>query len=407
MKRILVFLFVLLFLVPYTVNAEETEIPYSDSSDWEKFKGQGVEINVYNWGEYISVDEGEPDGFDTNAAFEELTGIKVNYTTFASNEELYAKMKSGGFTYDVIIPSDYMAGRLINEGMVQPINFDNIPNFFWIDEKFVGQSYDPENAYTVPYTWGYVGIVYNKTMVDEDDDIATWDILWDEKYTKNILMFNNSRDAFAISLFRKEYSVNTVDEEQLREAAAALETQKLLVQSYVMDEIFDKMGGGEAALAPYYAGDAVTMMEDNSDLDFVVPKEGTNMFIDVMCIPSNATNKEAAELYINFMCETRVALKNIEYICYSTPHTGAYELLDDEIKNNPIYYPTDETLEGSEVYTALPESTTKLIDSLWTDIMSNTGSSPWLTPVFLVVALGLMIYINVRRSYKKKHKGVM
>ena len=218
-------------------------------------------------------------------------------------------------------------------------------------------------------------------------------------------MFNNSRDAFAISLFKNGFSVNTTDETQLEIAADDLREQKPLVQSYVMDEIFDKMGGGEAALAPYYAGDAVTMMADNPDLAFAVPKEGTNMFVDSMCIPTGAANKEAAELFINFMCETKVALKNIEYICYSTPHTEAYKLLDEDVRNNPVFYPSDEALAGTEVYNALPESATKKIDSLWTDIMSNTGSIPWLTPVFILGCVGIAAFINIRRIQKNKRKN--
>lgn len=392
-------------LIPCLAFGVSADSPYSDSVDWDRFRDQGVEINVYNWGEYISVDEGEEGDFDTIAEFEKLTGIDVNYTTFASNEELYAKLKSGGFTYDVIIPSDYMAGRLINEGMVQKLNFDNIPNMSWIDGRFLGSAFDPENEYTVPYTWGYVGIIYNKTLVDPEDDVNTWDILWDEKYAKNILMFNNSRDAFAIAQFKNGFSVNTADERELEIAADTLREQKPLVQSYVMDEIFDKMGGGEAALAPYYAGDAVTMMADNPDLGFAIPREGYNYFIDSMCIPTTATHKEAAEMFINFMCETEVALRNIEYICYSTPHTGALELLDEEVRNNPIFYPSDEDLAIAEAYNALPEDATKTIDSLWTDIMSNTGSIPWLTPVFLVVCIGVASYINVRRIQKNKRKN--
>ncbi len=394
-----------LCLVPCLAFGISADSPYSDSVDWNKFRDQGVEINVYNWGEYISVDEGEEGDFDTIAEFEKLTGINVNYTTFASNEELYAKLKSGGFTYDVIIPSDYMAGRLINEGMVQKLNFDNIPNIQWIDERFLGSAFDVNNEYTVPYTWGYVGIIYNKTLVDPEDDVNTWDILWNEKYAKNILMFNNSRDAFAIAQFKNGFSVNTADERELEIAADTLREQKPLVQSYVMDEIFDKMGGGEAALAPYYAGDAVTMMADNPDLAFAIPREGYNYFIDSMCIPTTATHKEAAEMFINFMCETEVALRNIEYICYSTPHTGALERLDEEVRNNPIFYPSDEDLVVAEAYNALPDTATRTIDSLWTDIMSNTGSIPWLTPVFLVVCIGVASYINIRRIQKNKRKN--
>lgn len=404
MKRLTALAFALMLILsclPLTAAAEAPA--YSDSVDWDKFRGKDIEINVYNWGEYISIDEGEEGDFDTNAEFERLTGIKVNYTTFASNEELYAKLKNGGFTYDVIIPSDYMIGRLINEDMLLPLDFDNIPNVKYIDST-LDQSYDPERQYSVPYTWGYVGLIYNTTMVDEDDDVESWDILWNEKYANNILMFNNSRDAFAIALFRNGCSVNTTDEDELKDAAADLKEQKPLVQSYVMDEIFDKMIGGEAALAPYYAGDAVTMMADNPDLAFAIPKEGTNRFVDAMCIPKGAVHKEAAEMYINFMCETRTAYANIDYICYSTPHTEAYKLLSDEIKNDTRYYPGEALPKTAEVFQALPQKTTRSIDSMWTDIMTNTATSPWLTPIFLAASLGIIIFLNVRRGKKKKQK---
>ncbi|MHB1150929.1 MAG: ABC transporter substrate-binding protein [Eubacteriales bacterium] len=394
-----VFMLFIIFNVP--VSAQE--YTYSESVDWDQFRGQNISVNVYNWGEYISVDDGEEGAFDTNNAFRELTGIKVNYTNFASNEEMYAKLKSGGSSYDVIIPSDYMIARMINENMLEKIDFSNIPNVRLISDNFKNNTFDPANEYSVPYMWGIMGIIYNKALVDENDDISTWDILWNEKYAKDILMFSNSRDAFGISLIRLGYSVNTTDEDQLREAADELSKQKLLVQAYVMDEIFDKMGGGEAALAPYYAGDAITMIEDNPDLAFAVPKEGTNVFIDAMCIPKGSKNKQAAELYINFLCETTVALKNCEYIGYSTPHTEVFELLDDEIKES-ISYPSDEILEKSEAYIALPSNVTKLIDSLWTDLMSETGKNPWHTPVLITVSVALIIFINVRRLRKKKMK---
>ncbi|MBR5515471.1 MAG: ABC transporter substrate-binding protein [Clostridia bacterium] len=371
---------------------------YSEDYDWERFKGKNAEINVYNWGEYISIDEGNEGDYDTVSEFEKLTGINVNYTTFASNEELYAKLQSGGANYDVVIPSDYMIGRLINEDMLLELNYDNIPNVKYIDERFKDPLYDP---YSVPYTWGYVGLIYNKTMIDDLGELESWDIMWNEKYANNILMFNNSRDAFAISLFREGYSVNTSNLKQLEAAARELEKQKPIVQSYVMDEVFDKMGGGEAALAPYYAGDAITMMEDNPDLGFAVPKEGTNLFTDSMCIPKGAQNKEAAEMFINFMCETETALRNIEYICYSTPHTEAFKLLPEDVQNNGIYYPDLEKIKTERFY-ALPETTTKQIDKMWTDIMTNTNTSPWLTPIFLVAALGFTAFINVRRTMKKK-----
>ncbi len=378
------------------------DVDYSDSVDWEKFKGDGISINVYNWGEYIAVDDGEDGAYDVNREFEKLTGIQVNYTTFASNEELYAKLKSGGTSYDIIIPSDYMISRMINEKMLEKLNFDNIPNKANIMDKFQTVDYDPKGEYSVPYTWGTVGIIYNTTLVDPEDDVNSWDILWNEKYAKDILMFSNSRDAFAISLFRLGYSANTTNEEELQEAADELNKQKVLVQAYVMDEIFDKMGGGEAALAPYYAGDALVMIDENPDLGFAVPAEGTNLFVDAMCIPKGSKNKEAAEMYINFMCEALVAQKTCEYIGYSTPNQAAYELLDEEITSDPISYPDDTLLENTEAFIALPDATTRLYDSLWTSLMSQTGASPWVTPVFLVSALGLTIGINVGRRQKKK-----
>ena len=280
------------------VSADEPE--YSDSVDWNKFRGQNVTINVYNWGEYISVDDGTEGAYDTNREFEELTGIKVNYTNFASNEELYAKLKNGGSSYDVIIPSDYMIARMINEDMLEKLDFSNIPNYGnLIMDKFKGMEYDPTEEYSVPYTWGMVGLIYNTTLVDEEDDVGSWSILWNEKYANDILMFSNSRDAFAIACKYLGYSMNTTDEKELKNAASALTDQKLLIQAYVMDEIFDKMTGGEAALAPYYAGDAITMIGDNPDLAYSVPREGTNLFVDAMCIPKGAKNKEAAEMYIN------------------------------------------------------------------------------------------------------------
>ncbi|MBQ8746239.1 MAG: spermidine/putrescine ABC transporter substrate-binding protein [Clostridia bacterium] len=405
MKKIfaLLMLTVLLASLVPCVSAVESgwEIDYSDSVDWNKFRDQGVTLNVYNWGEYISVDDGEEGAFDVNAAFEELTGIDVVYSNFASNEELYAKLKMGGSQYDIIIPSDYMISRMINEGMLNKLNYDNIPNFAYTNPQFVNPDYDPTNEYSVPYLWGIVGIIYNTTLVDAEDDVHTWDILWNEKYANNILMFSNSRDTFGIALKRLGNSFNTTDEEAIRAAAQSLIEQKPIVQAYVMDEIFDKMIGGEAALAPYYAGDAITMMADNPDLAFAVPAGGTNVFVDAMCIPKTAKNQEAAELYINFMCETLVALKNAEYVGYATPHTEAFTYLDEETQTS-VTYPDDEILAISEAYIALPDATTALLDGLWTDILSTGESSPWVTPVFIVVCLALTFAINAFKRQKKK-----
>ncbi len=390
-----------LLAFPTTADESADAPEYSNSVDWNKFRDQNVTINVYNWGEYISVDDGE-NLYDTNREFEELTGIKVNYTNFASNEELYAKLKNGGSSYDIIIPSDYMIARMINEDMLEKLDFSNIPNYSLIMDKFKGIDYDPTEEYSVPYMWGMVGIIYNTTLVDPEDDVYSWSILWNEKYANNILMFSNSRDAFAIACKYLGYSMNTTDEQELRNAAAALTNQKLLVQAYVMDEIFDKMTGGEAALAPYYAGDAITMIGDNPDLAYAVPREGTNLFVDAMCIPKGAKNKEAAEMYINFMCETKTALHNCEYIGYSTPQSEVSEYLDPELATNQIAYPDEAVLANTEAFIALPDDVTKLMDELWTSILTANSSAPWTVPVFLVACLGVSIGINVARARKKK-----
>ena len=406
MKRFIALLLLSILLLSAAPLSFATEsgfdIDYSDTVDWNKFRGQGITLNVYNWGEYISVDDGEDGAFDTIAAFEKLTGIDVVYSTFSTNEELYAKLKMGGGSqYDVIIPSDYMVSRMINEGMLAKLNYANIPNAEHIREDLHTAISDTAAEYSVPYFWGIVGIIYNTTLVDPEDDVHTWDILWNEKYANNILMFQNSRDTVGIALKRLGYSFNTTNEDEIRQAAHTLVDQKPIVQAYVMDEIFDKMIGGEAALAPYYAGDAIIMMQDNPDLAFAVPVEGTNLFIDSMCIPANSKNKEAAELFINYMCETLVALKNTEYVGYATPHTEAFTYLDEEMQTS-VTYPSDEDLEKAEAFTALPPATTSLLDSLWTDILSSGVSSPWMTPVFMGICIALTIGINAFKRQKKK-----
>ncbi|MCQ2420358.1 MAG: ABC transporter substrate-binding protein, partial [Clostridia bacterium] len=252
------------------------------------------EITVYNWGQYIS--DGTDDSLDVIAAFEEATGIKVNYLTFDSNESMYTKLKTGGTTFDVIIPSDYMIGKLIEEDMLEPLDFTNIPNYQYIDETFKDQSYDPDNRYSVPYTWGTVGLIYNTNYISEQD-AESWSCLWNTNYAGKILMFDNPRDAFGIAEKMLGYSLNTTDPNELRECADLLAIQKELVQQYVMDQIFDKMERGEAWAAPYYAGDYLTMVEENPDLGFSYPKEGFNIFIDACCIPKGCKNKAGAEAF--------------------------------------------------------------------------------------------------------------
>ncbi len=314
--------------------------------DYTRFKDAGITLNVYNWGEYIS--NGTDGSMDVVKEFENLTGIRVNYTTYDTNESLYAKLKSGGGNYDVIIPSDYMIGKMAAEGMLEELDPANIPNAALIGEAYRSKPFDPQNKYSVAYTWGLVCIVYNRTMVDEGDLEQGWGILWDEKYAGQVLMFNNSRDAFAIAGKLLGNSINPGSVQEIEQAAEKLKEQKSVVQSYVMDEVFDKMGGGEAALAPYYVGDGVTMMADNPDLAMFIPAEGTNIYIDAMCIPKGSRNKEAAEMFINFMCETQVALANAEYICYSSPQVEVPALLDEETRENEMMYPGADMLSLCE-----------------------------------------------------------
>ena len=391
-------------------TAEEEEessvqtLTIADKDYYTRFKGQGLSINVYNWGEYISTgaDEGT---IDVNGEFEKLTGIKVNYTNYATNEELYAKLKGGAASYDVIIPSDYMISKMIKEGMVQKLDMDNIPNYSYIMDNFRDLAYDPANEYSVPYTWGTVGIIYDETVIDIPEEEIDWDILWNEDYADQILMFDNPRDAFAIAELMLGYSLNTEDPEELEAAAEKLKKQKKIVQGYVMDEIFDKMGAGDALIVPYYAGDALTILEDNDSLNFVVPKSGTNLFIDAMCIPSNAKNKEAAEMYINFMCEPDIAYANIDYICYSTPHQAAYDMLDEEVRESPVSYPDSEFIaDKTTVFVNLSDEANLKMQTLWTEMKSaeDENSNRWIVPVFLLFCVGLMIFVLVRRHIKSK-----
>lgn len=395
----------------FAEEAEEAEEAYPANYDMEyysRFQGQDMTINVYNWGEYIA--NGEDGSMDINKEFEELTGIKVNYTLFDTNESMYAKLKSGGSSYDVVIPSDYMISRMIDEGMLEPLNFENIPNFQYIDPQFVNPAYDPENLYSVPYTWGTVGIIYNYDMLGYDPD--SWGVMWDEALAGQILQFSNVKDDINLTLLYLGYDMNSSDFDDLDDAAEALKQQKPLVQAYVMDQVFDKMQNNEAAVAPYYAGDAITMMEANPSLRFVIPKEGSMRFADAMVIPKlpdqseeSLKRKEAAEMYINFLNEPNVAAENIEYICYSTANTAALELLPDDVKNNPVAYPDAETLSRTYSQINLGDEANQYMDKLWTDIMSaDQGYSEWAMPMFLVGALALSAFITWFRKDRKRRR---
>ena len=298
-----------------------------------------------------------------------------------------------------------MISKMIKEGLIQKLDYDNIPNFSYIMDNFRNMEYDPKNEYSVPYTWGTVGIIYDETMVDMKEEDIDWDLLWNEEYADQILMFDNPRDAFAIAEIMLGYSLNTEDPEELKSAAEKLKEQKRIVQGYVMDEIFDKMAAGDALIAPYYAGDALTIMEENDSLNFVVPDSGTNLFVDAMCIPTSAKQKEAAEMYINFMCEPDIAFANIDYICYSTPHQAAFDMLDEEVQTDPISYPDNELIaERTTVFVNLSDDANKLMQDLWTEMKSAEEETvnKWLVPIFLVLCLATVIFVLIRRHIKNK-----
>ena len=329
-----------------------------------------ITLNVYNWGQYIA--DGSDDSMEVIAEFEKrYPHIKVNYSTYDSNEIMYSKLANGGITVDVIIPSDYMIARMISEDMLLPLNFDNIPNYRYIDENFKNTAYDPENKYSVPYTWGTVGILYNTKYVDEAD-ITGWELLWNEKYAGKILTFGNSRDAFGIAQFMLGYDINTTDKAELDKCAELLKEQKPVLQQYVMDEIFAIMQNEEAWIAPYYAGDCLTMMGENENLDFYLPEDqGFNMFIDAMCIPTCAREKEAAETFINFLCDPEIAGANMDWICYGTPLSAAKEFIDPEMVNNPVTYPSDEALANGSSFAYLPEDISRYMESLFMEVRNS------------------------------------
>ena len=329
-----------------------------------------ITLNVYNWGQYIA--DGSDDSMEVIAEFEaRYPNIKVNYSTYDSNEIMYSKLANGGITVDLIIPSDYMIARLIEEDMLLELDFDNIPNYQYIDETFRNTAYDPENKYSVPYTWGTVGILYNTKYVDEAD-VTGWELLWNEKYTGKILTFGNSRDAFGIAQYLLGYDVNTTDTAELEHCAQLLTQQKPVLQQYVMDEIFAIMQNEEAWIAPYYAGDCLTMMDENENLAFYLPEDqGFNLFIDAMCIPTCAKEKEAAELFINFLCDPEIAGANMDWICYSTPISAAKEYMDPDAVASPVSYPSDEILANGSSYAFLPEEISRYVEALFMQVRNS------------------------------------
>jgi len=386
----------------------------------EKSEGSGggvTTLYVYNWGEYIS--DGSEDSLDANAAFEEWyyetygERVKVNYSTFSSNESLYAKIESGAVNYDVIVPSDYMIERLIDEKLLAKLDYNNIPEIKNILPEFQNAEYDPDkngdgyNDYSVPYLYGMIGIIYNTTMVDETD-VGSWDLMWNEKYAGNILQFNNSRDAFGSAMYYLGMcdKVNSENEDDWRAALEALKTQKPLLQGYVMDEIYNKMENGSAAIAAYYAGDYLTMYENNEDLEFYYPEEGTNLYVDAMCVPASSKNKTIAERYINYMLMAEPAIANAEYTYYASPNKlvvndAEYIEYMNSIKDDGYdkMYDTDGVKTSS--YRNLKGDKLLLLNNLWEELKSDikvSGGIYAICGVIVAALVGFGVFFAVRRK---------
>ena len=376
-------------------------------------KAETVTINVYNWGQYIGV--GEDGTIDVNAEFTKRTGIKVNYTTYDSNETMLTKLETGGSSYDIIIPSDYMIERLIKKDMLEKLNFDNIPNYRYVDDYYKerSRSFDPNNEYSVPYTFGTVGIIYNTKYVTKKVD--SWSILWDEDYKDKILTFDNPRDLFAIAEFLLGIDVNTTSPEDYEACYNKLLEQKPILQQYVMDQIFDAMLIESAWIAPYYAGDFMTMHEDNPDLAFCYPKEGFNFFIDAICIPKGCEHKAEAEAYINFLCDPEISGQNMDAIGYGTPISDAKEYLSENFVNSEIVYFDEATSAKSKMFADLPDETFQLMNDYWSKLkvsgnvtvddegnVSVEGPSYTLYIIIGAAIVAIIAAVVIVRARKKK-----
>lgn len=430
-KKLLLYLLLLALFLPLCLGSCQNESSANLPT---------VTLKVYNWGQYIS--DGSDDLPDTNQMFEDYFNehlatqygyrIAVNYSTFPSNEDMYNKLVSGSAAYDIIIPSEYMIERLISEDLLKPLDFSKIPNYQYIDEDFRTKfnTYDPEGRYTVPYTYGTVGIIYNADYVDEED-IGSWDLLWNEKYSGKILQFNNPRDALGTAMYRLGYSVNTTDHAKWQEAANLLLAQKPLVQAYVMDEIFNKMISGSAWIAPYYAGDFLTMYDSNDSLCFYSPKEGTNIFADAMCIPTCSKNYDAALAYINFMLSEEAAVANAEYLGYSCPNTLVTQneeyisyMTDWHEDAMSILYSEGLLVDDYADLSTLPEEAERrsffhaltnteengnLLDytnSLWATLKTESSIEPWIVVADIVIVAALLALILgfwIRRRRRERY----
>ncbi len=372
---------------------------------------KGTKLSVYNWGDYMSL--GADDSVNIIQAFEDKYGIDVVYDTYSNNETMYAKLKGGGVSYDVIIPSDYMIGRMIQEDMLAKLDFSNIPNYKNIAAEYKNLPFDPDNAYSVPYNVGMVGLIYSKTLVQETPD--SWNALWDSRYKGNICMINNPRDAFAIAQALLNQNYNTTTQADWEAAAQKLKDQKPLIKAYVDDQVYNMMEPepSEAALAPYYAGDYLMMLENNENLGFVYPKEGVNEFVDSVCVMKNSENKAAAELFINFLLEPEIALANAEHICYASPNTTVRDNPEYSYYQNEILYPSAGQKPKTQIFENLPQETLNLMSGLWDDVKaekadSKDGGLSDRTKLALTggaVALIVVLYLVYRMVQKKKREG--
>ena len=420
--------FVLLFTLILSINALLTCTTAENGNEGEEINGDTVTLNVYNWGEYIS--DGFDGSMDTNAAFEEYFNenlakkygfyVKVNYTTYATNEEMYQKIKSGAGSYDIVIPSDYMIQQMIQNDLLLPFDATTLSNFTNINERFKDSPYyDPDNMYSVPYTYGMMGVIYNSALVDEEDaKEKSWGLLWNDKYSKKILQFNNPRDAFGSAMYYLGLDINSTDLSVWQAALDKLSEQKALVQGYVNDEIFNKMTTASAAVAPYFAGDFLTMAYQNEDLSFYYPKEGTNYFVDAMCIPRSSRNPEIAKEYINFMLTEEPAVANALYVGYASPndlvvqnedyiegiselHENAMEILygqsPDQVNKDYPYNPCYQSLDTL--------SMNDQVNTLWESLKTENSTEMWVhisCGIIIVSVLALAIYNTAIRKWRSK-----
>lgn len=408
MKRFVSILLTLIFTLSFPcVTAYAKDEIFSDEQiEYYKNLGlQGTTVNVYNWGEYIS--DGSDGMLDTVAEFERLTGAKVNYSNFESNENMYSKLSGGGVSYDVITPSDYMIERLLDEKMLLELDYENIPNFKYISDDCKNLYFDTEQKYTVCFNVGTTVLIYNKKLVDKEPD--SWSVLWDSKYKDKVLMFNNSRDAFAISQALLGQDLNTTAEQNWLDAAKLLAQQKDAVNPvYVMDEVFNLMESGEYAFATYYAGDYLLMAENNPDLGYCFPKEGVNAFYDAFCIPKCSQNKKGAEAFINFMNEPQVAYANTEFIYYASPNTAVQNNEDSSLFGSEVVYP--DPLPKSQYFKNLPQNILELESSLWNQVKSGQLSTQsqqndkkiYIYSLLIVAVVVVIVLYSVFNKRKKR-----